>query len=270
MKLMTKDDFRSLMERAHAGNLSAQKHLARYWEGKRQLNAMAYWKLAAKQGDEEAKSKVEAWKKQRWDILMNAGGQIGPEESLFDTQISTDDDEHREFIRTLARAELGDKKQAAVLWPMYLFGDGMGKSDLKKCIEWIRVAAADGDVFSQYWWGRFLVEGTVIELVNVKGILVPQVNKKAGLEWLEKAALQGNVEAQYHAGLVALELGETVSGIEFLARAAQRKHLGAISELSKIALSGLYGLPADKELGTQYLLEAYFLKEKGYEKTDDE
>lgn len=247
---MKKDELRSLMERAHAGNLSAQKHLARYWEGKRQLNAMVYWKMAAKQGDQEGKSKVQAWKKQRWDILMNAGGQISPEESLFDTQISTDDDEKREFIQTLARAELGDKKMAAALWPMLLFGDGVGKSDLKQCVKWIRVAAADEDAFSQYWLGRFLVEGIVVD----------EIDKEEGLNFLEKAALKGSVDAQYQAGLLCLEQEETVDvGVEYLSRAAQNEHVQALHELSKIAFEGLYGFPVNEELGTSLLKEIYKL-----------
>ena len=88
-------------------------------------------------------------------------------------------------------AELG-LLDAQAMYLSTLLEQSNGKDDtkeIKKCVEWIRTAAIDGNPEGQAILGEMYSEGAG----------VPE-NQETAVKWYRKAALQGNADAQYYLG----------------------------------------------------------------------
>lgn len=88
-------------------------------------------------------------------------------------------------------AELG-LLDAQAMYLSTLLEQSNGKDDtkeIKKCVEWIRTAAIDGNPEGQAILGEMYSEGAG----------VPE-NQETAVKWYRKAAQQGNADAQYYLG----------------------------------------------------------------------
>lgn len=88
-------------------------------------------------------------------------------------------------------AELG-YLEAQAMYLSTLLEQSNGKDDtkeIKKCVEWIRTAAIDGNPEGQAILGEMYSEGAG----------VPE-NQETAVKWYRKAAQQGNADAQYYLG----------------------------------------------------------------------
>ena len=88
-------------------------------------------------------------------------------------------------------AELG-LLEAQAMYLSTLLEQSNGKDytkEIKKCVEWIRTAAIDGNPEGQAILGEMYSEGAG----------VPE-NQETAVKWYRKAALQGNADAQYYLG----------------------------------------------------------------------
>lgn len=88
-------------------------------------------------------------------------------------------------------AELGHL-EAQAMYLSTLLEQSNGKDytkEIKKCVEWIRTAAMDGNPEGQAILGEMYSEGAG----------VPE-NQETAVKWYRKAALQGNADAQYYLG----------------------------------------------------------------------
>lgn len=121
---------------------------------------------------EQTNSKAEALLEQGMDYIEN-------------------DDVDRGLPYLKQAAELGHL-EAQVMYLSTLLEQSNGKDDtkeIKKCVEWIRTAAIDGNPEGQAMLGLLYSEGAG----------VPE-NQETAVKWYRKAALQGNADAQYYLG----------------------------------------------------------------------
>lgn len=92
--------------------------------------------------------------------------------------------------------------------------------EIKKCVEWIRAAAIDGNPEGQAILGEMYSEG----------LGVPE-NQETAVKWYRKAAMQGNDGAQYYLG-ECYYLGKGVAendaeAVKWFQKAANQEHAGA-------------------------------------------
>lgn len=119
-------------------------------------------------------------------------------------------------------AELG-LLEAQAMYLSTLLEQSNGKDDtkeIKKCVEWIRTAAIDGNPEGQAILGEMYSEGAG----------VPE-NQETAVKWYRKAALQGNDGAQYYLG-ECYYLGKGVAendaeAVKWFQKAANQEHAGA-------------------------------------------
>lgn len=119
-------------------------------------------------------------------------------------------------------AELG-YLEAQAMYLSTLLEQSNGKDDtkeIKKCVEWIRTAAIDGNPEGQAILGEMYSEGAG----------VPE-NQETAVKWYRKAALQGNADAQYYLGK-CYYLGRGIAendaeAIKWFQKAANQEHAGA-------------------------------------------
>lgn len=168
-------------------------------------------------------------------------------------------------LKMLEHDAKGGQPEAELLYGLALLEgrDGI-KPDLVQGYNWIRRAAHEGDIYSQYMLGTLYVEGRGTEVkidraiywwrqaakgdnrtaqyllgkAYLEGTMVPRDNTEA-IHWLTKAAEQGNSDAEFLIGRMYLE-GDAVAQDELLARdwldrAARQGHSEALNVLRGLA-----------------------------------
>ena len=153
---------------------------------------------------EQTNSKAEALLEQGMDYIEN-------------------DDVDRGLPYLKQAAELGLLEAQAMYLGTLLLSEDSDKDytkEIKKCVEWIRAAAINGNPEGQEMLGE----------IYSGGLGVPE-NQETAVKWYRKAAMQGNDGAQYYLG-ECYYWGKGVAqndaeAVKWFQKAANQEHAGA-------------------------------------------